>query len=288
MEVSVVMPCLNAARTIRTQLDALSGQEWKGSWEVIVADNGSTDGTRDIVASYSGRLPGLKLIDASECRGAAHARNVGARAACGESIVFCDADDEAGAGWLAAMANALRQHDFVANRMDFGKLNSVFVTGSGHGPQGSGLQKVAYPPYLLHAGGSGLGVKRALNEAVDGFDESLPQLQDTDYCFRLQLRGVELHFVPDAIMHVRYSSEARALFRQRRRWGKFNVLLYKRYRREMTLPHAWRNHLWAWRSLILTVPQVLHKETRTKWMRALGWQVGLLQGSILYRVPPVK
>jgi glycosyltransferase involved in cell wall biosynthesis len=288
MELSIVSPCLNAAGTIGIQLEALSHQEWDGSWEVIIADNGSTDGTKDIVRSYSGRLPSLKLIDASKRRGAGHARNAGAKAARGEAIVFCDTDDEPGAHWLGAMANALRRYDFVANRMDFEKLNPHVVEAGGRSPQGSSLQKVAYPPYLLHAGGSGLGVKRALHEAVGGFDESLPQLQDTDYCFRLQLRGVKLHFVPDAVMHVRYSSELRALFRQRRRWGKFNVLMYKRYRREMRLPHPWRDHLWTWRSLILNTPHVLHKETRIKWMRALGWQVGLLQGSILYRVPPVR
>ncbi len=288
MELSIVIPCRNAARTIATQLEALSAQEWNGSWEIIVADNGSTDGSQEIVKKYQSWQPRLRLIDASGRRGAGHARNAGARAAEGQAIVFCDADDEAGAGWLAAMANALRQHDFVANRMDCEKLNSVFVTAGMRNAQGRGLQKIAYPPYLPHAGGCGLGIKRALHEEVGGFDEALPQLQDTDYCFRIQRRGVELHFVPDAVMHVRYSDRARALFHQRRRWGKFNVLMYKRYRQEMRLAHPWREHLWRWRGLIRGSARLMHKETRINWIRALGWQIGLLQGSIVYRVPPVS
>src|SRR5689334_1914994 len=80
-KLSVVIPCLNAAATLGVQLEALIGQSWPGGWEVIVADNGSTDGSREIVESYRGRLPDLKLVDASDRRGQAHARNLGAAAA---------------------------------------------------------------------------------------------------------------------------------------------------------------------------------------------------------------
>ncbi|HET9225168.1 MAG TPA: glycosyltransferase, partial [Thermoanaerobaculia bacterium] len=44
-KLSVVIPCLNAEATLGDQLEALAGQGWSGEWEVIVADNGSTDGS---------------------------------------------------------------------------------------------------------------------------------------------------------------------------------------------------------------------------------------------------
>jgi glycosyltransferase involved in cell wall biosynthesis len=288
MELSVVIPCLNAAATIGAQLEALSRQSWHGSWEVVVADNGSADGTQAIVGSYRGRLPEIRLIDASDRRGAAHARNAGARAARGQAIVFCDADDEAGEGWLQALAEALALYDFVASRMDVEKLNPRTIVNAMSNPQKSGLPKIAYPPYLPYAGGCGLGVKRALHEAAGGFDESLAQLEDTDYCFRLQQRGVELHFVPQALMHVRFSNRPGVLFRQARLWAQFNVLMYKRYRQDMRVPRPWRRHLSSWRALIRNAPRVLRKETRPGWMRTLGTQIGVLQGAILYRVPPVR
>src|SRR3546814_18408136 len=94
---------------------------------IFVADNGSTDGTQDIVMSYRDRIPNLRLVDASDKRGLAHARNVGAREAAGESIAYCDADDEIAPGWVAAMGAAVGQLAFVACRVDFDNLNPAWV-----------------------------------------------------------------------------------------------------------------------------------------------------------------
>jgi glycosyltransferase involved in cell wall biosynthesis len=186
MKLSVVMPCLNAAATIGDQLEALSRQEWPADWEVVVADNGSTDGTAEVARRYADRLPDLRIVDASGRRGSAHARNVGAHAASGDAVVFCDADDEVGSGWLAAMGRALKKHDFIACRLDLNKLNPLEISGTVRNPQQEGLQRVEYPPYLRHASGSTLGVKREVHEAVGGFDESLFRLEDTDYWFSIQ------------------------------------------------------------------------------------------------------
>lgn len=288
MKLSVIIPCLNAAKTIGVQLDALSQQEWDEPWEVIVADNGSSDETLAVIKEKSGGLPSVQVVDASDCRGSAHARNVGALLASGESLVFCDADDEVGAGWLAAIGAALDKNDFVASRMDVEKLNPAWLVNCLRNPQGSGLQRVAYPPYLCHAGGSGLGIKRALHRRVGGFDVSLPRLQDTDYCFRAQLLGIRLYFAADAVVHVRYSSSPASLFQQARLWAQYNELMYRRYGGGERLPRQWLSYVRTWHYLVCRVPRLLHRETRSTWMKALGTQIGLLQGMIRFRVPPVR
>jgi glycosyltransferase involved in cell wall biosynthesis len=289
MHLSVIIPCRNGADTIATQLDALAGQSWSEAWEVVVADNGSTDSSVATAARYRGRLPNLQIVDASGRRGAAYARNVGARAASGTALAFCDADDAVGVGWLAAMGEALSQHDFVASRFDIEQLNPLWIQENFRSlAQQHGLQKVVYPPYLPHAGGSGLGVKRTLHEAIGGFDESLLRLMDTDYCFRVQLTGVPLHFASEAVVHVRLRHEFRGLFRQACLWGQYNVLMYKRYRpSDLKLPRPWRRYLKRWEGLFWRLPELRDKAGRAAWIASLGWQVGRLQGSLKYRVPPV-
>ena len=288
MKLSVVIPCLNAAETIGDQLDALRRQKWDEPWEVIIADNGSTDATLSVIQANDHGFTSLEVIDASDRQGAAHARNVGACFASGESLLFCDADDEVGPGWLAAMGAALSEYDFVASRLEIAKLNPPWIAGSLKNPQENGLQKVGYPPYLPHAGGSGLGIKRVLHQRVGGFDESLPRLQDTDYCFRVQMLGVELKFVADAVVHVRYSRNPVSFFRQARLWAEYNELMYRRYGGGAQLSQPWAAYVQTWRDLICCIPRTFHKETRCAWMKTLGTQIGLLQGAIRFRVPPIR
>src|SRR3546814_20019585 len=88
MKLSVILCCLDESAVIRTQLDALAGQEWSEPWEFVVADNGSTAGTQDIVMSYRDRIPNLRLVDASDKRGLAHARHVRACEAARKSVGY--------------------------------------------------------------------------------------------------------------------------------------------------------------------------------------------------------
>jgi glycosyltransferase involved in cell wall biosynthesis len=283
-KLTVVIPCFNGARTLATQLDALAGQSCSEPWEVILADNGSTDDSVAIAQRYKGRIPNLRVADASARKGQPFALNTGAEAARGESVAFCDADDEVGAGWVQAMVSALATHEFVAGRIDTRKLNPPGLA-SRH-PQEAGLQKATYPPYLPHAGGGTLGVRRHLHQAVGGFDEALPYLHDTDFCFKLQLRGVPLFFVEDAVVHVRNRTTWRGIVSQARHYAEYRVLIYKRYR-TASEPGRWRAYLGGWRELLASTDQIRSDEDRASWLWKLGSQIGRLEGSIKHGVPPV-
>ncbi len=288
MKLSVVIPCYNAADTIAEQLEALASQRWSEPWEVVVADNGCTDNSMEIVRQYQGRLPNLRIVDASARRGSPYALNTGVEAARGESLAFCDADDVVGDGWLPAIGQALSKYDFVACRFDTERLNPPWLQKSRSNYQKEGLPKYRYPPYLSHSGGGGMGVKRDLHQAIGGFDESLPILHDTDYCWRLQLAGVELHFVPDAVIHVRYRKTFRGIYKQARGYAEYNVLLYKRYRPLGMPALSWKRgaRRWVrrWIRLLKRLPCLRSKGDLANWVWQIGWQVGRLQGSIKHRV----
>lgn len=289
MEISVVIPCYNAADTIGVQLEALTNQHWPYNWEVIIADNRSTDATMRVVESYKDRLPNLKTVQAYGKQGVSYALNVAVRAVDGMAILFCDADDMVGENWLMEMGNALLEHDFVACRFEVQKLNPKKLSGGAPGnPQGRGLQKIWYPPYLPHAGGSSLGIKTAIHRKVGGFDESLRYLQDTDYCFRVQLAGTPLHFVPTTVIHVRHRASLIGLFRQSLNYAEYNVVIFKRYRKTAPeKPHLWRNYLKDWKNLVKSLKYISDRHRREYLAWNLGRQIGRFKGICRQKVAPV-
>jgi glycosyltransferase involved in cell wall biosynthesis len=284
VRVSVVIPVRNAAATLGEQLQALAEQRGASAWEVIVADNGSTDATVQVAESYRRRLPALTVVDASQRSGAAHARNRGAEVARGEVILFCDADDVVADHWVAAMSHGVEERGFVASRFEVELLNSPAVAAAHRHPQETGLNPYTYPDFLPHAGGAGLGVQRALHEEIGGFDESRSALEDTDYCWRLQLAGHPLSFAGDAVVHVRFKEDLGGDFRQLFSYGVNNVRIYRDYRtRGMKSLSPVAGPL-RWAKLLLTAPRLLFATTRAGWVGQLGWRLGRVAGCLRYVV----
>ncbi len=233
VDLTVVIACLNAAETIGEQLAALAEQSCPVPYEVLVCDNGSTDATaqvvQDQVQRFGARLP-LSLLDASATRGPGAARNVGAEKARGRWLAFCDADDVVGDGWLAAMAEALERYGFVGGRFDGTRLNKARALRSRTLDQQEGLQTSPEVLHLPHAGAGNMGIHRELFRRVAGFDPTIACLEDTDLSWRVQLElGVSLHYVHDAVVHVRLRSSRRDMFRQGQAYGAAYALLECRY-----------------------------------------------------------
>ena len=170
MKLSVIIPCFNVANTIAVQLEALAHQHWCERWEVIISNNGSTDETVAIVKQYQQKLPHLRIVNSSDRRGAAHARNVGALAAASDALAFCDADDEIAPGWVAAMGEALSKYDFVAGKRDYNKLNEPWTLKTRPLSQQDGLKK---SPYLSHASRYAQTFMEGKRESLGAFVEEL-------------------------------------------------------------------------------------------------------------------
>ncbi|MBD2107638.1 glycosyltransferase [Nodosilinea sp. FACHB-13] len=270
---SVIIPAYNAATTIADQLDALYQQVFAGPWEIVVGDNGSTDGTLDVVRRYQQTMPHLKVVDASARRGAAHARNMACAQAQGDALLFCDADDAVAPGWLAAMAAALEQHDLVCGRREMAQLNdrnefSAALTSI----EGTGK---LYHPFRPFGSASNLAVKRVHHEAVGGFDGQFLALQDIDYCWRIQALGVTLHEVKDAVVNFRFRGDVRSNFRRLKKFGYYSARLYRKH--------------WAYGfpkgmlfKCFLSLPlvpvkfvvRVRDRPTLFLWFLNLGWSLG--------------
>ncbi len=103
--ISVVIPALNEETFLSDCLESLRNQDYKGEYEIIVADNGSTDNTANIA-----RDSGAKVVHCSERRSVFYARQVGADAASGDIIVQADADTVYPRDWLIKIAGHFSSH----------------------------------------------------------------------------------------------------------------------------------------------------------------------------------
>jgi glycosyltransferase involved in cell wall biosynthesis len=282
-EVSVVLPFRNAASTIRHQLEALAGQEFAGTWEVVAADNCSEDDSRQIAESFSGRLQ-LRVVDASTRPGPGYARNVGARHAFADKLLFVDADDEVGPGYVSKMAAALDRHDFVTSTFDQDTLNPEWLRAA-HGPawRPPGEPLADHFGVLPNAGAS-IGIRRGVFDAVGGFPEDLPRMQDIAMSWEVQLSGTALHYVPEAVYRVRYRQSLLDLFRQGLAGSSCAALLYKRYRSAGMQRRPVDRVLRSWARLALDFPKARTRADLAPLMVRLGRELGRLRGSIRYRV----
>ena len=204
--ISVVVPVRNGMPWIEHQLRALSTQEVSVEWEVMVADNGSEDGTRPCVERWSKCDSRIHLVDASARLGAAVARNAGVRSARGGLLAFYDADDVVRPGWLASMWTALADADLVAGVFDFGALEG----DPSASPVPAATRQLGFLPFGLNAN---LAVNRDVFEAVHGFDEGLSPEEDVDLCWRLQLEGYRFAVATNAVVEKRERAAGLPTFR---------------------------------------------------------------------------
>lgn len=287
MQLSVIIPCLNAEATIAYQLEALASQQWSQPWELIVADNGSSDKSLEIASQYKDRFTSLRIINAPARKSASHPRNAGARVASAENLAFCDADDEVASGWVSLMGEALADHDVVHGQFRFDKFNDVSWAKKAAQEWKDGL----YTGRFLPGGGTGnLGIKQRVHEAIGGFDEDLPRFEDADYFWRLQLEGFNLHYVPQAIVQVRMARvnpTSSTMYRRHRTGAAANYWLYKRYRHAgMLPPPPLKNSIETWLHILRNFASATlkNKTNRVAWQNRLAEQTGDLVGQLQGRI----
>jgi hypothetical protein len=104
VRISVVIPTYNRAELVGATLDAVLAQSLPAH-EVIVVDDGSCDGTLEVVKRYASRVRSIAIENSGDLA----ARNVGVREASGDLVAFCDSDDIWRPGHLQAMAEVWRR-----------------------------------------------------------------------------------------------------------------------------------------------------------------------------------
>lgn len=222
--VSVVVCTYNGSRTIRDTLDALAQLDYP-DYEVIVVDDGSTDGAGDIAREY-----GVQVIRTVN-RGLSAARNTGYEAATGTIVAYTDDDAYPDPHWLQYLVAAFEAGGWVA------------VGGPNLAPAGDGqiAECVANAPggpvHVLvsdreaeHIPGCNMAFRKSALQAVGGFDIRYRTAgDDVDLCWRLQEAGGRIGFSAAAMVWHHRRNSVRTYWKQQVGYGKAEALLERKW-----------------------------------------------------------
>jgi GT2 family glycosyltransferase len=212
--VSLIVLNWNGRRHLTACLDSLALLDYpKDRLEVVVVDNGSRDGSADLVRS---RYPSVKLIELDRNRGFAEPNNLAAEAAGGEWLGFLNNDMRVEPSWLHDLLATLAAHpeaSCLASRIktwDGAALDFIGggVSLTGHGFQlGMGESESSLDverPILFPCGGAML-VRRPVYQELGGFDgDYFAYFEDVDLGWRMNLLGHEVWYTPRATAFHRH------------------------------------------------------------------------------------
>ncbi len=186
--VSVIIPVFNGERLLAEAIESILAQDYQ-PLEIVVVDDGSTDGTGEIANRFANRINYIRQPN----RGPAGARNTGLENAQGNLIGFLDADDLWIQGKLAVQEGALRNSP--AADIALGHLQRLKLTqANGFVPHGS-------PELALNLGAS--LIRRRVFDVVGTFDESFRFGDDWDWYMRVREMGVPILVQNDVVLFYR-------------------------------------------------------------------------------------
>jgi teichuronic acid biosynthesis glycosyltransferase TuaG len=199
--VSVIIPNYNYAHYLREAIDSVLAQTYSNI-EIIVVDDGSTDGSREVLSSYGDKI---KTVF-QQNQGVAAARNSGVKAGSGEYVAFLDADD----AWMPEKVEKQVRLFEANNALGLVHVGVIEVDENGktllerlEGLEGDAAnQLLMLKRESILGGGSGLMVPQRVFEETGGFDLRLSTSADWDLFYQISSR-YQVGFVPELLLKYR-------------------------------------------------------------------------------------
>jgi len=217
MKASVIVLSWNGMGDLRECLDAVRSQEFI-DFEIIVVDNGSTDGSADFVASH---YPDVRLIRNERNLGFAAGNNQGLRVGTGDALVLLNQDTAVQAGWLKALVKAVVSDPScgIAGGKALYPDGRIQHAGGYVDERGCGshygyrqrdegqFEQVQDVDYVT---GATLAISREAFEVIGGLDEGFGRAyyEDVDWCYRAKGAGFRVVYTPHAVLVHKESSAA--------------------------------------------------------------------------------
>ncbi|HEY5530543.1 MAG TPA: glycosyltransferase [Candidatus Anoxymicrobiaceae bacterium] len=195
MDFSIIIPGYNAGKTIKLCLEGIAEQDYRGKVEVLVVESGDSDYVPDLARRFNG----VRFIVPPAQIFSGQARNVAARFASGDVLVFLDSDCRPERGWLSGLADGhARGFAAISGAMDNGNTESIVATAEYLVSHSSYSSKM--PAHVLDdttACSANMSVRREAYDAAGGF-AATRRANDFIFSRHLHDMNVDILFCPDA------------------------------------------------------------------------------------------
>jgi succinoglycan biosynthesis protein ExoA len=231
-EITIIMPVRNEERAIDASLDAVLGQSLDEPFEVVVAEGGSTDSTRDILERRAADDPRIRIVDNPNGR-TPFALNQALRAARGRFLVRIDGHSKAPADYVRRLVAHLRSGECegvgglkrAVGRGAFGRAVAA-AHGSRFGIGDSKYHYASEPGLVDHIPfGAYL---TSLARTIGGWDEELVRSQDVEFDHRYRAAGGRLLLDPAIVIDWYVRERPAALIRQYYGYGYWKIPILAR------------------------------------------------------------
>lgn len=227
--VSIIIPTYNRREELKELLYSLKQQDFEAGFEIIVVDDGSTDGTQELLEAISKEWDGKFFFLQQKNMGPGAARNLGIKHAQGDILVFVDSDCIAPKGWLKNLTSAFTApkvgvaggpelsvpNDSLLLKCFSYVMTSFLTTGGLRGRRGKKLAR--YYPRSFN-----MAVKKEAMDAAGGFTNRFYG-EDILLSYKVKQADYLLKYVEDAPIYHRRRATLKQYFRQLFRMGRARV-----------------------------------------------------------------
>lgn len=231
--VSVIIPNWNGKILLKDCLDSLQKQAFKG-FEIIVVDNGSTDGSVEYI---NDKYPKVKVIKLDKNYGFSKAINTGVKASIGEYVFLLNNDTRVDKNCIKELINCIKKHSNLisVNCKLLNFYNPKLIDGVGVtinevgqarsiGWNQKDVGQFKDKMYIFGATGGAALFKRKEFIKLGGFDENyFMYSEEVDFAFRAQYKGYKSIFCPKAIVFHKHKATSKKLPQKLEYWQFRNM-----------------------------------------------------------------
>jgi glycosyltransferase involved in cell wall biosynthesis len=223
--VSVIVAAFNREASLRGLIDSLLAQDTCVPFEIIVADNASTDDTPAVVRAFSAAGHPVRYLR-EDRRGVSYARNAGAAAAKAPILAFTDDDQHVAANWVSTIVAVMRDHpevDAIGGRVlaQWDHPRPSWMSARLLGPVSlfdRGDRLPLHRRQWMCLPGGNLAIRREVFAALGGFNHAYIRSQDRELTVRLLLTGRTAMYVPELVVY-HHLDAGRLTKRRFREWN---------------------------------------------------------------------